>query len=92
MKRVTPKTPASRTTRPRTQRRTKADRAAVAELVALLKRGDDVRHRKARRTRAAIKVRTYENDLKLEIAIERLIDDLYLMPLAPGDVSAASLM
>jgi hypothetical protein len=32
--------------------------------------------RKTRRTRAAIKVRSYENDLKLQVAIERLIDEL----------------
>ncbi|HEV7299789.1 MAG TPA: hypothetical protein VGN72_10520 [Tepidisphaeraceae bacterium] len=95
MKRVTPviaKTSSSRTNRLRAKRRTKADRAAVASLVELLKRGADVRQRKARRTRAAIKVRSYENDLKLEVAIERLIDDLYLMPLAPDDLSVASLI
>lgn len=70
MKRATPAKP------PRRRRRTKADRALVAYLAELLRQGADFRARKARRTRAAIKVRSYENDLKLQIAIERLIDEL----------------
>ncbi len=71
--RTTPRQP-----QPRRRRRTKADRALVAHLGDLLRQGADLRHRKARRTRAAIKVRSYENDLKLQVAIERLIDELHI--------------
>lgn len=65
-------------------RRTKADRATAARFVEMLRSGVDLRERKARRTRAAIKVRSYENDLKLEVAIERLLDEL--APLTVGSL------
>jgi hypothetical protein len=63
----------------RGRRRSQAERQLVSALVQRLRAGADVRQRKARRTRAAIKVRAYENELKLDIAIERLIDDLQVM-------------
>lgn len=44
----------------------------VAQMLAILASGGDSRHRKVRRLRAAIKVRAYENDLKLQIAIDRM--------------------
>ena len=62
--------------KPRRRRRSKADRALAERLTELLRQGADFRQRKTRRTRAAIKVRSYENELKLQIAIERLIDEL----------------
>jgi hypothetical protein len=72
---TTPAKP-SRPATPRRRRRTKADCALAHRLIALLHEGQDIRMRKTRRTRAAIKVRSYENDLKLQVAIERLIDEL----------------
>jgi hypothetical protein len=67
--------------RPRTKRppapaapRTAADRAAAARLLAAAKTGADVRGRKVRRVRAAIRARAYENDLKLAVAVERLCE------------------
>jgi hypothetical protein len=74
MKSTTPKP--SRPTPTRRRRRTKADCALASRLIELLREGQDIRTRKTRRTRAAIKVRSYENDLKLQVAIERLIDEL----------------
>lgn len=59
-----------------TQRRPRTDRALAAHLLARLKDGEDVRTRKARRVRAAIKVGVYENDLKFRVALERLIGEL----------------
>jgi hypothetical protein len=48
-------------------------RQAVADMLEILKSGGDSRHRKVRRLRAAIKVRAYENDLKFQIAIDRMM-------------------
>jgi hypothetical protein len=45
-------------------------------MLAKLKAGDDLRRRKTRRLRAAVRVGKYENDLKLQIALERLLRDL----------------
>ncbi len=42
-------------------------------MLSRLRDAADVRQRKIRRTRARIRVGVYENDLKLAIAIERLI-------------------
>lgn len=41
-------------------------------MLAALRRGSDVRLRKVRRLKAAIKVRAYENNLKFQVAVERL--------------------
>ncbi len=69
--------PAAAPATPSHQGRPRARPNALADLL-LLERAD-LRHRKARRTRAAIKVRSCENDLKLQVAIEeRLIDELQL--------------
>jgi hypothetical protein len=53
-------------------RRSAADRELAHRMLAALKAGDDIRQRKVRRLKAAIKVRAYENDLKLEVAVDRL--------------------
>lgn len=58
------------------KRRSRNDRAFAQQLLARLKGGEDVRKRKARRVRAAIKVGVYENDLKFRIALERLVSEL----------------
>ena len=53
-----------------------ADRAAAAHLLEALRGGQDVRRRKVRRLRAAVRVRAYENSLKFQIALERLLGEL----------------
>jgi hypothetical protein len=62
----------SRPTRPRS----KADCELVQRLLAAAKSGADVRTAKVRRVKAAIEDRAYENDLKLEIALQRLQERL----------------
>lgn len=52
--------------------RTEADRALAERMLQRLRGGGDVRTRKVRRIKAAIKVRSYENALKLAVAVERL--------------------
>jgi hypothetical protein len=52
--------------------RTAADRALAERMLQYLRGGADVRARKVRRIKAAIKVRHYENALKLAVAIERM--------------------
>jgi hypothetical protein len=54
--------------------RSSADRALAERLLSDAKAGRDVRRGKVRRVRAAIEARSYENDLKLEVALERLQD------------------
>lgn len=53
-----------------------ADRAAATRLLDALRAGQDVRRRKVRRLRAAVRVRAYENPLKFQIALDRLIGEL----------------
>jgi len=48
----------------------------AAAMLRNLRDGNDVRARKARRLRAAIRAERYENDLKLQIATDKLIDAL----------------
>lgn len=52
--------------------RTAAERALAENMLQRLRSGADVRARKVRRIKAAIKVRHYENALKLAVAVERL--------------------
>ncbi len=52
--------------------RTAADRALAERMLQRLRGGADVRARKVRHIRAAIKVRSYENALKLAVAIDRM--------------------
>jgi hypothetical protein len=42
-------------------------------MLAVLKSGGDIRTRKVRRLRAAVRAWRYENDLKLSVAVDRLI-------------------
>lgn len=56
--------------------RSEADRAAAERMVAALRRGTDVRRRKVRRLRAAVRAAVYENPLKLHVALDRLSEDL----------------
>ena len=66
-----------RKTSPSTKvKRTRAEKTLATKMLRRLREGDDVRSRKARRLRAAIKVNRYENDLKLQIALERMVESL----------------
>jgi hypothetical protein len=61
------------------------DRLLLEQLLAALRAGTDVRGRKVRRLRAAIRARRYENRLKLEVASDRLAADLLAPPVnLPG--------
>jgi hypothetical protein len=44
--------------------------------MALLQSGKDVRKRKVRRVRAAVRAKRYENDLKVSIAVDRLLNEV----------------
>lgn len=68
--------PRLRKTSTRRPRRSNGDRQTVQRLLELLRIGKDLRQRKARVTRAKIKVRAYENELKLEIAADRMLADV----------------
>jgi hypothetical protein len=50
----------------------RAQEKALQEMLARLRAGGDLRRAKVRRLRRAIRSRTYENDLKLAVALERL--------------------
>jgi hypothetical protein len=57
-------------------RRKRPRRAPVARLMALLQSGKDVRKTKVRRVRAAVRAKRYENDLKVSIAVDRLLKEV----------------
>jgi hypothetical protein len=61
--------------RARKPRRSRADRATVAAMLERLRQETDLRDRMIRRIRAAIRARRYENDLKLQVAMERALAD-----------------
>ena len=58
------------------QGRSAADREAAGRMLEILKRGADFRSRKVRRLRGAIHAGKFENELKLDIALDRLVDPL----------------
>jgi hypothetical protein len=45
-------------------------------MLTALRDGTDLRRRKVRRLKAAIKVRAYENNLKFQVAFDRLRADI----------------
>jgi hypothetical protein len=55
--------------------RTDAERAVAERLLQVLRHGGDVRSR-VRRVRAKVIDGSYENNLKLSVALERLIQEL----------------
>lgn len=55
---------------------TPADRAFIRSLLERLRRGSDMRRAKIRRLKQSVREHTYENRLKLNIAAERLADEL----------------
>ena len=56
--------------------RTEADRAAAGRMLAALRSGQDVRRRKVRRVRGAVRAAAYENPQKLHVALDKLADEL----------------
>ncbi|HWE02413.1 MAG TPA: hypothetical protein VG326_08365 [Tepidisphaeraceae bacterium] len=66
----------SNTTDTSSKRRRKPGRVLLRQLMALLSAGSDVRRRKVRRLRGAVRARRYENDLKLSIAVDRMMENL----------------
>ena len=52
-----------------------ADVSAAEHLLSLLRAGADAREDKIDRVGQSVRARTYENDLKLSIAVERLARD-----------------
>jgi hypothetical protein len=48
----------------------------VNRLLGILKSGGDTRLSKVRRVRLSVRSKTYENDLKLTVALERMTRDL----------------
>jgi hypothetical protein len=57
-------------------KRSRADRAVAAQFMSLLKAGADTRVKKVKRIRQSVRTRSYENDLKLSIAMDRLTREL----------------
>lgn len=55
---------------------TPGDLALVALLLRQLKGGADLRQEKIRRIRRAIRFHDYENSLKLDIAAERMVEEI----------------
>ena len=55
------------------------DQVLVQEFLAALRAGADFRDRKVRRLRAAIRAGAFENQLKMEIATDRLAAELMEM-------------
>jgi hypothetical protein len=65
--------PASRTAKPK---RSRTDRALARRLMSLLKSGSDTRIKKVKRIRQSVRTKSYENDLKLSIALERMVREV----------------
>ena len=63
---------------PRARSYSKSELATVATMFTKLKRGDDLRAERVADVRAALEHEDYENALKVEIAVERLLADLAL--------------
>ncbi len=55
---------------------TAADRASARRLLAILKTSDSKRALKIKKIRRSVRHKTYENDLKLAIAVDRMIRQL----------------
>ena len=56
--------------------RSAADVATAERLLTLLRTGGDARIDTVRRLRRSVRTGTYENDLKLSVAVDRVINDL----------------
>jgi hypothetical protein len=54
-------------------RRSRSDRDAARHLLEILKAGGDARVTKIKRVRQKVRTRSYENDLKLSVAIDAIL-------------------
>ena len=61
---------------PATAPRSAADVATAQRLLAMLRSGRDARTTKVRRLRRSVRADTYENDLKLTVAVDRVVREL----------------
>ena len=68
-----PQTPVESAAKPR---RSRADNAAARRMLSLIQSGGDTRVKKVKRIRQSVRTRSYENELKLSIAVERLVREL----------------
>jgi hypothetical protein len=55
---------------------TVADRASARRLLSILKTSDSKRALKIKKIRRSVRQKTYENDLKLAIAVDRMVRQL----------------
>ena len=58
------------------KKRSPHEQSAAAGLLQKLRAGQDLRARKTRRLRGAVRAERYENDLKLAIALDKLMREL----------------
>jgi hypothetical protein len=58
------------------KKRSRAEQALARRLMALLKSGADTRVGKVKRIRQSVRTRSYENELKLSVALDRMAKDL----------------
>ena len=56
--------------------RSPADLATAERFLAVLRAGGDARGTKVRRLRRSVRTDTYENDLKLSVAVDRVVREL----------------
>jgi hypothetical protein len=54
----------------------RADRAAARRLLSILKTSSEKQALKIKKIRRSVRLRTYENDLKLSIAVDRMVRQL----------------
>jgi len=54
----------------------RADRAAAKRLLSILKTSSEKQALKIKKIRRSVRLRTYENDLKLSIAVDRMVRQL----------------
>jgi hypothetical protein len=58
------------------RKRSIREKRAARKLLAMIRAGSDVRSRKTRRLRGAVRADRYENELKFAIAIDKLLVEL----------------
>jgi hypothetical protein len=58
------------------KRRPRDEKALAGEMLRRLREGSDTRARKIRRVGAAIRADRYENALKLNVALDRVLEEL----------------
>jgi hypothetical protein len=55
------------------RKRSRAERAVAERFLDVLKAGGDARVGKVRRVKQSVRRRSYENELKLSVAVERMV-------------------